>query len=47
MKVYNLFSKLIGTHGNVLFEDIVGYEHIKKRVFEWLWILTLLYTYLW
>ena len=30
MKVYNLFSKLIGTHGNVLFDDIVGYEHIKK-----------------
>lgn len=30
MKVYNLFSKLIGAHGSVLFDDIVGYDHIKK-----------------
>jgi Holliday junction resolvasome RuvABC ATP-dependent DNA helicase subunit len=30
MKVCNLFSKLIGTRGNALFEEIVGYDHIKK-----------------
>jgi holliday junction DNA helicase RuvB len=30
MKVCNLFSKLIGPHGNALFEDIVGYDYIKR-----------------
>ena len=30
MKFCNLFSKLINTHGNALFDDIVGYNHIKR-----------------
>jgi MoxR-like ATPase len=30
MKFCNLFSKLIKTHDNALFDDIVGYNHIKR-----------------
>ncbi|MFY9871317.1 MAG: AAA family ATPase [Candidatus Nitrosopolaris sp.] len=30
MKFSNLFSKLINTHSNALFDDIVGYKHIKR-----------------
>jgi hypothetical protein len=30
MKLCNLFSKLIDTHSNALFDDIVDYNHIKR-----------------
>ena len=30
MEFCNLFSKLIGTHSNVLFNEIIGYVHIKR-----------------
>jgi MoxR-like ATPase len=30
MKLCNLFSKFINTHANALFDDIVGYNHIKR-----------------
>jgi predicted ATPase with chaperone activity len=30
MKFCNLSPKLINTHGNALFDDIVGHNHIKR-----------------
>ena len=30
MKLCNLFSKLIATRNNVLFDEIIGYDHIKR-----------------
>ena len=30
MKICNLFSKLISTQSNELFDKIIGYDHIKR-----------------